>query len=225
MNHDNPPVALPNGQVFSKAFVMSQARPKQQPSTKKPSAWERLKLHKDRVQELEDTHQNGGNSSGSNGCDKSDKMSSIFEGCYCGGSVNCDLNACVSPGSTMASSMQAHVLEGQKESVSNTGDMNSGEPLSAIEVMMRLSGGANRDAATSVDRRVLAVTSLAGEMRRKEKEDASQYTVHHLEEDQEGEGGSGRMSDSPLPPPPLFFTCPVTGSTFDVSALKAVFIV
>lgn len=238
MNHDNPPVALPNGQVFSKAFVMSQARPKEKSSTRKLSAWEKLKLHKDKARELDETSHNGGTSSESNDVgrsdksDKSEKMSSIFGGCYCGGSVNGDLSACVSPSSTTASSVQPHACEGQKESgISN---MGGGKPLSAIEVMMRLSGGWKSENLPSVDRRALAVTSLASEMMRRRENEEAVDNAARLDEDQDREGGSGRrssehehdMSDSPpLPPPPLYFTCPVTGSSFDISTLKAVFIV
>lgn len=166
------------------------------------------------------------------GVNPNDPSSSIFGGCYCGGSGSKLQTTGSTPHSPPSSCRQQEPedmapTEDNKvtEDVGNGGDVN--RPLSAIEVMMGLRNRHEADFASVADRSGVITKSIesllcSNSIRECDLEskrfDSNDSADQHLEQ--------GMVSDSPpLPPPPLYFTCPVTGSTVDISLLRPVFIV
>ena len=146
---------------------------------------------------------------------------SIFGGCYCGGGVNVQSDESsprVSADSSVSDCVQNETRdekldENEVVDVKNNGRVCNGDhvcqkrPLTAIETMIRL-------------RRSPKVHNGIGNCIRVHSSLIDEPEIEDAEDNREN------MSVSPTSlSSPLYFTCPVTGITVDISQLKSVFIV
>lgn len=110
------------------------------------------------------------------------------------------------------------------------------QPQSAIETMMQLrrgwKGGSECLSQGCGETEQKSSVGRQDEDRMEEREEGSEYAgcggedEDEVEEDEEDESESEGESEAMcVSTAPLFFTCPTTGSTVDITAVKAVFIV
>lgn len=228
--------------MYSKSFVMSQARPKDvkiettSPLSSSNSSNHGMSETKSALMDRNRTPvQSVGPLSVSLAAPSVSTSPSLFAGGCC--HLRTDASSPRSSSSCCSSNSmgyQQDELEEQDQEEQKVHDEEQHDVQDSLGVLMKTDGGRGRPWTAIETMRRLRRRSHNTDSNIDTKTGWQQSDVPDLlaslaanlkEEEQKGKGeGEGEYISS-ASPPPLFFTCPVTGSCVDVSLLRAVFIV